>query len=63
MKRNLVNKLRIQVDFKAPIQFRLPAANYIFKVNNRDARTRLEIYSKLTKKTLERRPGVFIVSF
>ena len=43
------------------------ADNYMFKVNNRSARTRCEICSKLTIKTLERRHwrrfGVFIVDF
>ena len=40
---------------------------YLLKVNNRNTRTRHEIYSKLTIKTPERRhwlrSGVFIVSF
>ena len=44
-----------------------PAWNYMFKDNNSDTRTRREIYSKSTIKTLERhywrRHGVFIVSF
>ena len=30
-----------------------PAGNYIFKVNNRNTRTRCEISSKLTIKTLK----------
>ena len=29
----------------------IPAGNYMFKVNNRNTRTRCEIYSKLTIKT------------
>ena len=33
----------------------LPAGNYMFKVNNRNTRTRCEICSKLTIKTPERR--------
>ena len=33
----------------------IPARNYIFKVNNRNARQRSEICSKLTIKTPERR--------
>ena len=45
----------------------LPAGNYMFKVNNRNTRTRCEICSKLTIKTAERRhwrrSGVFIVNF
>ena len=32
-----------------------PAGNYMFKLNNRDTRTRCEICSKLTIKTPERR--------
>ena len=39
----------------------------MFKVNNRNTKTRSEICSKLTTKTPERRhwrrPGVFIVNF
>ena len=44
-----------------------PAGNYMFKVNNRNTRTKCEICSKLTIKTPERRQwrrsGVFIVNF
>ena len=44
-----------------------PAGSYMFKVNNRNTRTRCEICSKLTIKTPERRQwsrsGVFIVNF
>ena len=43
-----------------------PASNYMFKVNNRNTRTRCEICSKLTLKKVERRhwrrSGVFIVN-
>ena len=43
------------------------AGNWLFKVNNRNTRTRCEIYSKLTIKTPERRQwrrfGVSIVNF
>ena len=38
---------------------RNPAGSYMFKVNNRNTRTRYEICSKLTIKT----PNVFIVNF
>ena len=38
------------------------AGNYLLKVSNRSTRTRCEIYSKLTVKTLERR-GILIVNF
>ena len=44
-----------------------PAGIYLLKINNRNARTRCEIYSKLTIKTPEqrqwRRSSVFIVNF
>ena len=30
--------------------YNVPAATYMFNVNNRNIRTRCEIYSKLTKK-------------
>ena len=47
--------------------YALPAGIYLFKVNNRNTRTRCEIYSKLTINTPERRQwrrsGVFIVNF
>ena len=43
------------------------ASNYMFKVSNNNTRTRRDICSKLTIKTLERRhklrSGVFIVNF
>ena len=38
-----------------PIYIINPAGNYMFKVNNRNTRTRCEICSKLTIKTPERR--------
>ena len=43
----------------------IPADNYIFKVNNRNTRTKCEICSKLTIKIPERRrrSGTFIVNF
>ena len=45
----------------------IPADNYIFKVNNRNTRTKCEICSKLTIKIPERRHwrrcGIFIVNF
>ena len=44
-----------------------PTANYMFKVNNRNTRTRCELCSKLTINTPEwrqqRRSDVFIVNF
>ena len=43
------------------------AGNHMFNVNNRNTRTRCEIFLKLTIKTPERRhwcrSGVFIVNF
>ena len=45
----------------------IPAGNYMFKVNNRNTRTRCEICSNLAMKTPERRQwrhsGIFIVNF
>ena len=41
----------------------LPAGSCMFKVKNRNTRSRFEICSKLTIKTPERRHGVFIVIF
>ena len=40
-----------------------PVGNYMFKVNNRNTRTKCEICSKLTIDTTERRNCVFIVNF
>ena len=44
-----------------------PSGNFMFKVNNRNTRTRREICSELSMKAPERRhwrrPGVFIVNF
>ena len=43
-----------------------PAGNYMFKVDNKNTRTRCEICSKLTIKTPEQRwhrSDVFIVNF
>ena len=43
-----------------------PAGFYLFKVNNRNTRTRCEICSKLTIKIPERRrrcSGIFIINF
>ena len=46
---------------------RNPAGSYMFKVNNRNTRTRYEICSKLTIKIPARRQwrhsGIFIVNF
>ena len=56
--------LTLQV-FVIRIVSRIPAGNYMFKVNNRNTNTRCEICSKLKIKTLERRErrrsGAFIV--
>ena len=37
-----------------------PAGNYMFKINNRNTRTKCEICTKLTVKTPERRPKLII---
>ena len=41
------------------IEINNPASNYIFKVGNRNTRTRREICSKLTKKRPEHRQWCF----
>ena len=48
------------VSVTAPPPIFSPAGNCMFKVNNRNTRTRCEICSKLT---IKRRSGVFIVNF
>ena len=55
--RNIIYNLRSQTDFTTgPIStVTNPAGNCMFKVNNRNTRTRCEICSKLTIKTPERR--------
>ena len=49
------------------IRSNIPAGSYMFKVDNKNTRTRCEICSKLTIKTPKRRHwrryGVFIVNF
>ena len=54
-------------DDHVTVTFENPVDNHMFKVNNRDARTRCKICSKLTIKTPQRRQwrrsGVFIVNF
>ena len=43
-----------------------PAGNYMFKVNNRNVRTRYKLFSKLTikvSKQRRRRSDVFVVNF
>ena len=44
-----------KVLIKPPKRRQYPLGNYMFKVNNRNTRTRCEIYSKLTTKIPERR--------
>ena len=43
--------------------FTIPVGIYLFKVNNRNTKTRYDVCSKLTIKTLERRHSVSIVNF
>ena len=56
----------LKIAIKSTI-YTVPAGNYMFKVNNRNTRTRCEICSKLTIKVSEKRhwyrSGVFIVNF
>ena len=40
----------------------IPAGNYMFKANNRNTRTRCEVFSKLTKKAPERRQVSLLLS-
>ena len=53
--------------YLGPYQRSILADYYMFKVNNRNSRTRYEICSKLTIKTperhQERRSGVFTANF
>ena len=64
------DKITPDIDFTDEVVIQCdvpPAGIYLFKVNNRNTRTRCEICSKLTIKTPERRhwrrSGVFIVNF
>ena len=41
----------------------VPVGNYMFKVNNRNTRTRCEICSKLTIKTPERRQAQMLILY
>ena len=52
--RGLVTFLNVALHF-FHFKFLYPAGNCMFKVNNRNTRTRCEICSKLTIKTPERR--------
>ena len=45
--------------YKGDKSHAIPASIYLLKVNNRNTKTRCEIYSKLTIKTPEPRSGVF----
>ena len=46
-------KLDVKTLFQFFESYQNPAGNYMFKVNNRNTRTRCEIYSKLTIKIPE----------
>ena len=47
---------KLEIDCLEITMSKIPAGNYMFKVNNRNTRTTYEIiYSKLTIKTPERR--------
>ena len=64
-KRNPIITTVVDGSILTPISF--PAGNYMFKVNNRNTRTRCEICSKLTIKIPDRRhwrrSGIFFVNF
>ena len=55
---------RVKLSYK---KANFTAGNYMFKVDNRNTRTSIEICSKLTIKTPElrhwRRSGIFIINF
>ena len=53
----------LESDFQIKSLSRNPAVNYLFKVNDRNTRTRCEICLKLTIKTPEQRHYVFVVNF
>ena len=65
-KQLLVEDYRVRIAFRV-IRITYPAGNCMFKVNNKNTRTRYEICSELTIKTPERRQcrcsGVVIVNF
>ena len=48
------NKEQGAIGLKVYVANAVPAGNYMFKVNNRNSRTRCKICLKLTKKTPER---------
>ena len=66
---SLKGKFNLRSSFSNLVMMKLsnPAGNYMFKVNNRNVRTRCEICSKLTIKIPERRQwhrsGTFTVNF
>ena len=57
--------LNVQCLKKKSNVLRYPASNFMFKVNNKNIRTRCEIFSKLTINLFLnwRRSGVYIVNF
>ena len=63
----IVDEILSKINQKGIRNASYPAGIYLFKVNNRNTRTRCEICSKLTINTPERRQwrrsGVFIVNF
>ena len=56
-------KASLGVNHTTGIRTTYPAGNNMFKVNNRNTRTRCEICSKLTTKIPERRQGIFVANF
>ena len=66
----MISRMKKYFDISTDVMCKLyshPAGIYLFKVNNRNTRTRCEIYPELTIKTPERRQwrrsGVSIVNF
>ena len=57
---NLINRKNVCCIYPKQAHFFLsPTGNYMFKVNNRNARTRCEICSRLTIKTPEQHQWLF----
>ena len=52
--KKLINRLN-SLNSEAVLKMIFPAGNYLFKVNNRNARARCELCSNLTLKIPERR--------
>ena len=59
----IVKSRKLIILFHKRYWLKYPAGNYMFKVSNRNTRTKCQICSKWTINTPERRSGLFIVNF